>query len=49
MCVACMYDEVCGCEGKMFDMVCDVRAFFDGGSVVVLPARDEGLQLHRKP
>ncbi len=26
MCVACMYDEVCGCECSMFDVVCDGRA-----------------------
>ena len=24
--VRCVYDEVCGCECSMFDVVCDVRA-----------------------
>ena len=41
----CVYDEVCGCECSMFDVVCDVRALFDDGSVVVLPAKDKGLPL----
>ncbi len=40
-----VYDEVCGCECSMFYVVCDVRALFDDGSVVVLPAKDKGLPL----